>query len=215
MSFENFDWDSLFPSYLQPEEKNRLQSALKQFKDSQGNLDYSNFYFLKPKNYFMQSDIVQEIRYPFWNGKEDILNFEKKYCTSIILTNTCDISMDNDRIFNKKQCLFAPIINLETFVNGLKESDYEEKKLITFIDNIKRQNISNLFFLPANHKDGLENIVLLDKVFWFPTAELNEYLPSINEERLLALNHFGFYLFMLKLSYHMCRLPEACDRKVA
>jgi|688.fasta_scaffold370527_2 hypothetical protein len=214
MGFEDFDWTKLFPSYLTDDNKERLKNALKQFRDGKASqeLDFQNFYLLEPRDFFMQTDVVIEIRHPFWNNNEEVLCFEKKYCTSMIVTNTCDISDQNSRELNKKECLFAPIMDLEIYIQELRSISYNEEKLNQLIENIKKQLISNIFYLPPNHKDGREYIVILDKMFWYPTTDLNELLPTIHDDKLFSLNHFGYYLFMLKLSYHLCRLPEACDR---
>jgi hypothetical protein len=211
MPFDDNNWNQLFPVYINGELKDRLKNALVQFRKEANvsEINYDDFYFLQLRDYFMQSDVVKEIRLPFWNGSE----FEKTYSDSIVLTNTCDISVENLRGINVKQCLFAPLLEFSTFIADIVDSkEFTEEQVKQHIDNIKKQLISNIFYLPPNHKDGKEYIVLLDNIFWFPTEELHTYLPTINEDKFISLNHFGYYLFMLKLSYHLCRLPETCDR---
>lgn len=212
MAFNEIDWETLLPSYLVDEEKSRLRDSLMQFRqvENAADIDYRNFYLPEDRDYFMQSDVIDDIRLPFWNLK----HFEEKYVKSMILSNTCDISSENERGINIKMCLFAPLYDLDSLIEDIKEDGRFEDKLDSHVDNIKKQMISNIFYLPPNENDGKEYIVLLDKIFWFPTEELNELLASIEEDKLFSLNLFGHYLFTLKLSYHMCRLPESCDRLV-
>lgn len=217
MEFGEDHFVSLLPSYLTDEQKSRLKDSLLQFSIQRNevepipNLDYTNFVTRQDCDYFKQSDIVYEIRYPHLN--EETVEFEKYYTTAIILSNTCDISSENPHTLNSKQCLLAPVLELNSFVEDLRMSDYfTEARLQSFLNELKLQRITNLFFVSDNGGD--EYIALLDKIFWFPTDELNTYLPEMNENKLFSLTQFGYYLFLLKLSFHFCRFPEALDRAV-
>lgn len=214
MAFGDDSFELLLPSYLVDPEKSRLKDALKQFtSDEKGKeIDYTNFYKAFQHAYFMQSDLVKEIRVAKWNDEKAI--YEKVYTDAIIISNTCDISYDNKREINTKQCLFAPLIDFNEYLKDLEKEGYLPEKISSFSQAIKAQLKTNIFYLPTNHKDNKEYIVLLDNVFWFPTEELNSYLEKIEDNRITSLSHFGYYLFILKLSYHLCRLPEQCDREV-
>lgn len=214
MAFGDDSFELLLPSYLVDPEKSRLKDALKQFtSDEKGKeIDYTNFYKAFQHAYFMQSDLVKEIRVAKWNDEKAI--YEKVYTDAIIISNTCDISYDNKRDINTKQCLFAPLIDFNEYLKDLEKEGYLPEKISSFSQAIKAQLKTNIFYLPTNHKDNKEYIVLLDNVFWFPTEELNSYLEKIEDNRITSLSHFGYYLFILKLSYHLCRLPEQCDREV-
>lgn len=209
------NFESLLPSYLVNSEKGRLKKSLTQFidKGSKNEIDYSNFYKDYNHNYFMQSDLIREIRFAFWDENEKI--FIKKYTDAIILSNTCDISFDNHHTVNVKECLFAPIIELSEYISDLHESGMEKEKVQQFVGTIKSQQISNIFYLPINNRNDKEYIALLDNVFWFPAKELKLYSEDININKISSLGYFGYYLFILKLSYHLCRLPEQCDREIA
>jgi|SRR5579859_1638940 len=200
--------DLLLPSYLVDGEKTRLKDALLQFATKNSQINYDDFYKDFEHPYFLQSDLIKEIRFAEW----DEASFKKAYTDAIIISNTCDISFENKRTINAKQCLVAPIIDLQVFLSDLKENGYKDDQIETFSSTVRSQLSSNIFYLPANVKDNKEYIVLLDNIFWFPTAELNSY--EIAGTRLASLSHFGYYLFILKLSYHLCRLPETCDREV-
>ena len=159
----------------------------------------------------MQSDMVREVRNSFWD--EDKMEYFKDYPDAIIISNTCDISNDNKRDISEKQCLMAPIIEMSEYLTDLTDKLKDEIKIKNFIKTVKAQLITNLFYLPE--VNGKDYIVHLDKIFTFPTSELNsEYLKNIADNRIASLSLFGHYLFVLKLSYHLCRLPEVCDREV-
>ena len=207
------DLDKILPSYLVQSKKTRLKEALIQFTNDDGRkeIDYTDFYRAYHHSLFMQSDLVKEVRLPVWNDVNAV--FDKGYTDAIILSNTCDISPSNEHDLNTKQCLFAPIINLNDYLQALKDEGYDAGKIIQFKNTIQAQLISNLFYLPICHKENIDYIVLLDNVFWFPKSELNSYISDIEDNRIASLSLFGYYLFILKLSYHLCRLPELNERE--
>lgn len=114
---------------------------------------------------------------------------------------------------SSKQCLFAPLIEFQEYLKDLELAGYDNEKLGQFCKAVKAQLVSNLFYLPMIQKEEKEYVVFLDNIFWFPASELNAYMERIQENRMASLSHFGYYLFILKLSYHLCRLPEQCDRE--
>lgn len=208
------DLDKIFPAYLADGGKGRLKEALEQFApEHRGKeINYDSFYKVYDHPYFMQSDLLREIRMSHWNDSEG--NYVKNYTDAIIISNTCDISSDNEHKANSKQCLFAPLLDFAAYTDNLQREGYEGEKLEQFIKTVKAQLVSNLFYLPSTRNEKKDFVVLLDRIFWFPTNELNGYIEGIQDNRIASLSHFGYYLFIMKLSYHLCRLPEQCDREV-
>lgn len=214
MAFGDDKFELILPSYLVDPDKSRLRDALKQFitEEKGSEINYSNFYRNYNNGYFMQSDLVKEIRFAQWD--DETAGYKKGYTDAIIISNTCDISFENKHELNAKQCLFAPLHDFNIYLDDLKKAGYSNEKIESFSKSVKSQQRTNIFYLPEHFKDGKEYIVLLDNLFWFPTQELNSYIDDIDTNRVTSLTHFGFYLFILKLSYHLCRLPEQCDREV-
>lgn len=211
MGFGDDKFELLLPTYFVESEKNRLREALKQFIPvGRSEIDYSFFYKDFNYAYFMQADLVREIRFAIWNDQNT--SYDKGYTEAIIISNTCDLSAENVRQSGNKECLFAPLVDFASYISDLKANGLSDLKIQEFSNKIKSQLVTNIFYLPFENHEKKEFIVLLDHVFWFPTSELNTYLEKIEDNRITSLNYFGFYLFMLKLSYHLCRLPEEDDR---
>lgn len=211
MSFGETDFEKILPSYLTGEGKERLKAALKQFTDSgDNNINYSGFFIGNESNIqdFLQSDLVKEIRYPDWDFESK--TYIKGYTNAIILSNSCDISQSNQREGNIKECLFAPMLEFNIYLDGLS-SGYSADQILSLKNAIKSQLKTNLFYIPEIFEGGKDYVILLDKVFQFPVSELQSYLPDINNNRIASFSRFGYYLFILKLSYHLCRLPEEED----
>ena len=207
------DLNLLLPSYLTVGEKNRLRDALSQFQkgDASHEIDYSDFYKEYNHSFFLQADLLREIRFAQWD--ESSSSFLKAYTDAIIISNTCDIYSGNNRTLNDKECLLAPLIDFQLYLEDLTSEGYEEAKIKEFSGIIRNQLSANIFYLPTNFKDKKEYIVFLDTMFWFPTRELNSYLDQVGQTRVISLSLFGHYLLALKVSYHLCRLPEQCDRE--
>ena len=202
--------EHLFPDYLTATEKGRLLQALEQFKDAHAkgkwnSKNYSHFYTASTDNYFLQGDLIREIRYPDWNRESKV--FERTYTDALILSNTCDLDLNNARK-EHKQVVLAPIIEMDQYMEEITD----EQELERMKKSVKSQVISNILYLPPNLVSGKDYICHLDKAFWFPTEELNSYLPEIEQTRVASLDYFGYYLFLVKLSYHFCRLPEEKQR---
>lgn len=105
----------------------------------------------------------------------------------------------------------AVVYTVEDWVERMGNLNPSAAKL--HIENLKKQLLSNFLYLPplpedSGYKQGY--VVRLDSIFKFPVSELNSenYIKARNEIRVATLSNFGFYLFIIKLSYHFCRLPE-------
>lgn len=214
MNFETTPEDFLrfLPSYLTTEEKGRLNHALQQFKDEQGKVWHqrhnTHFYTQKKFDSFLQGDLLLQIRYPSWNNQTN--TFNKVYIDTIILSNTCDLDLNNDRTITKEVVL-APMTEYSLYIDELA---LVLGKTVppSLEDAIKAQTYSSLFYLPKTPVNSIDYVCHFDKAFWFPTEELHSYLPDIEQTRIASLDYFGYYLFLVKLSYHFCRLPEEKQR---
>lgn len=209
-SFNDTNWNSLLPNYLTASDKGRLQTALQQFQDATKKIAYTDFYTKTTELDFLQADLVYDIRLAHWNKEAKM--YEKRYVASIIVSNSCDISTTNSRATNTKQCILAPLVEMEIYLEERRRVGISEGKINSLRTEIMQQSISNLFYLPENTKNNTAYIAQLDKLFWFPVDELHKIAENIAEERIAQLSIYGFYLFMIKLSFHLCRLPEEKDR---
>ncbi len=170
---------------------------------------YSNFYLPRSLDYFLQGDLLSGIRQPNYSLETD--EFEKLYANAIILSNTCDMDLNNERIV-PKEIVFAPLTSFDSFMEELRLLLGDEKRLETIVRGIKGQTYSNVFYLPAVPGTQSDYVCFFDNAFWFPTDELNSYLLDLAQTRIASLDYFGYYLFLVKLSYHFCRLPEEKQR---
>lgn len=213
-SFSEYRFEELLPPYLSFPEKDRLKKGLEQFiRNSlkEKTPDYSGFFLDKCPAFLMQSDLINSIGMVDWDY--DKKDFYSGFTPAVLVSSTCDISSDNFRTINKKEALFAPLIDLEEYCIDLKEAGFSQEHINSFINSLHNQEFSNLFYIPKNQKNKKDYIVFFDKISWFPSDELLKTIDEIDSLRFISLSNFGFYLFVLKLSYHFCRIPEESYRQ--
>lgn len=214
-SFNVDNLGELFPSYLSLGEKGRLAKALEQFKGKSDNvINYDKFYASNiQSSHFKQGDLLAQIRFPHWDI--DKSEFIKKYPNAIILSNTCDIAIENERDIDKQVC-FAESFKLKDFLDYLQDKGTKPQRIKEISNSIKRQDYSNLFYMPPKNSDENEYIIFFDRVTWFPIKELEIYKSqNFNETLISTLSHFGHYLMIVKMTYHLCRVPEENERERA
>jgi hypothetical protein len=133
------------------------------------------------------------------------------YINALVLSNTCDLDITNDRNITKEVVL-APITEYSQYIKKLAMRLGKTEVPFALDESIKAQTYSSLFYLPKTLINPIDYVCHLDKAFWFPTEELHSYLSDIQQTRIASLDYFGYYLFLVKLSYHFCRLPEEKQR---
>ena len=136
---------------------------------------------------------------------------EIKPAPTIILSNTCDIDLQNERNF-PSQIVYAPIFNLDKYKHSLYNNSKKEKVQIdAHLTSIRKQEITQIFFLPKLDGKLEESIVFLDRVNNFPNKLVDR--TTIPEQRIFTLSDYGAYMFLLKLSIHFTRIKDKVERK--
>jgi len=193
--------EKYLPYYLSGDKKESLRQALRDFRDAKD----VQFYQLDPETQeqILQGDVWKHFSlFVYHTG-------ERKEVKGIVLSNTCDVAGENPRDLPVK-LNFAPIIKLNNFIEMLQKAGVKPGVIDSKIDSIRRQQITNIFYLPSCNESGFEEaIVPLDDLHSVPVEQLRQ---SGTFEKLKSLSMFGFYLFTFKLSIHFCRLHEGVDR---
>jgi len=190
------------PKYLSAESFDEIISQLKAFPVD-GTKDTIYTTFLKDKQIVFQGDGIANL--PFYDAQTQRVLLDKP---GIILSNTCDIDPRNERKDDMHIC-FAPILRLSKYIERLS-GKYDNDKIIAHIENIKKQIITHVIYLPKGGDLAYDAIVPLDRVCYVSSSFINrDDLPA---NRLFTLSDFGNYLFLLKISIHFTRIREKVDR---
>ena len=195
------DIEVYLPKFLSANSKKALFEGLRQFPD---NID-SRFYTNRLRNdrIVYQGDGIQNL--PFLIMPE----LEARPVNAIIISNSCDIDPRNIRLFRSK-VVYAPILKLESYRNMLLREGVLAPEVNSHIESIRRQEITQAFFLPAQGLLEQDSFVLLDRLISCD----NEFIDRkvLHQSRLFTLSDLAHYLFLVKISIHFCRLHEGVDR---
>ncbi len=190
------------PKYLSSESDKELFEGLKDFP---ANLD-SRMYttFLQDEKTIFQGDALSNL------SIFNLPSTELKNGNCIVLSNTCDIDLNNTR-FIPSQIVYAPILNLNKYRNKLLEIGFKPEQVNSHINSIKKQEITQVFYLPSIDNIFEESLVYLDRVINCPNNIIDrEKLP---ENRIFSLSDYGAFLFLFKLSIHFTRIKDRVERR--
>ncbi|SFD87207.1 hypothetical protein [Thermophagus xiamenensis] len=197
------DFKLYLPKFLSDESDKELFNCLKDFPNNIDTRLYTNY--LSDTNVIYQGDGINDML---------VINLpdtEIKPVPSMILSNTCDIDLNNVRNF-PSQIVYAPIFNLEKYQQALyKNSKKNEEQINSHIQSIKKQEITQIFYLPKIEGKLDDSIVFFDRVCNFPNKLISR--ENLKEKRLFTLSDYGCYLFLLKLSIHFTRIRDKVERK--
>lgn len=202
----NFDAESLqqqIPYYLTAEDRQVLVDQLKAISRG-GTADY----FLDPYRDNFKADMLQG---DGWRGFQ-LFKFdtgERRSVQGLVLSNSCDVDPENPRDVPAR-LIFAPLVKLAAYETLLRARGIDEQKVDAKLASIRAQKTTNMFFLPRGGPLAEDHVVRLDDAHSMPVAA---HVKAKDREKLFTLSNTGFYMLVLKLSVHFCRLHEKVNRK--
>jgi hypothetical protein len=93
----------------------------------------------------------------------------------------------------------------------LRDGGISQTALEDTVRSIRRQEKTNLIFIPRGARVEEDMVALLDRVQSMSYAEFN----SISPQRLAVLTQRGFWVLLVKLSMHFLRPHEGVPRQAA
>lgn len=128
----------------------------------------------------------------------------------MLLTNTCDMSLDNRRSEPVRVTL-APVVRLSRYRTLAMEGGVSEQTFDGKVAAMRLHRVSSVFLLPAGATLEEESIVLFDRLQSLPLSVFHEGAP----QRIFTLSNQAFWLLTVKLSIHFSRLQEGVSRRAA
>lgn len=198
------DFKLYLPKYLSEKSYNEL---LKELTDFPANIDQRFYTTSLDQNVLYQGDCIRNL--PVVKlFKDDVVKV--KYASCIMLSNTCDMDLNNNRAF-ESQIMYAPIYPLSRYVSMLDDKIEDKSKISNHISAIKQQRQTQILYLPAFGDMLEESLVFLDQISNMPGWRVCR--DSLKTTKLVSLSTYGAYLFLFKLSVHFSRLQDQFDRK--
>ncbi|MFH1052706.1 MAG: hypothetical protein V1779_17430 [bacterium] len=196
------DIDLYLPKFLSAESYRILIKGLNDFPENIDTRLYTTY--LNQKNLIYQGDGIQDLL---------VINLPKSEINKVpcmILSNTCDIDLHNKRKLPTK-IVYTPIFNLEKFYKKLKSESKDKEGILSFIKSVKRQEVSQIFYLPKLNEKIDESIIFFDFICSCDNGFIDR--ENLKTQRLFTLSDYGSYLFIFKLSIHFTRIQDKVERR--
>jgi hypothetical protein len=199
------------------EARARYKGETKAYWDSISKLpeyDHSKFYAVYSdydKN-ILQGDGIANLKFI------NLPNEDIETARGIVLSNTCDIELENKRKFPTR-IIYAPLLKLSAYRQMLidakkrdgdgtltDESKFSEEQVDAHIDEIRKQKVSQIFYLPTGRGVSEEVIVFFDNL----CSSSNESVPrdSLSETRMFSLSAYGWHVFLVRLSHFFTKFSD-------
>lgn len=197
------DWSEniklALPPHLTEADKKKLLAQLRDFPD-------------QPSSYFGIVDDAEPVQGDAWRGfvAIDFESGERDSVVGMVISNSCDLAALNNPTPDQR-ILFAPVISLDAYGQVLREGGAVEDYVISTLDQIRRQEVSRIFYIPRMGDLLDESLVLLDDLHAQPLSSLRHTEMT----RLFSLSNFGWYVFLVKLSVHFTRMTDGVKRAEA
>ena len=195
------DIELFLPKYLSPENYKRLLQELDAFPN---NIDKRMYTSSVESNVLYQGEGYNPFPYV------DLIHLDKgsKRVKGIILSNTCDISLENHRLY-ASSILYAPVVEIKKYYDVLIKNGAIKEQVEEHLSAVRKQKVSSILYLPGI-SDLKESIVFFDRIMSIDNSFIDR--ENLENNRLFSLSDYGFYLLLFKLSIHFSRIQEKVNR---
>ncbi|MCB0737805.1 MAG: hypothetical protein KDC92_09855 [Bacteroidetes bacterium] len=189
------------PKFLSAKAEEELLSCLKDFPENVNQRLYSDILLNEPT--IFQGDVISEMIVV------NLPSTQTKNVDALILSNTCDIDRNNERYFPSR-IIYSPLIAISKYSELLRRKGITNEKITNHLNTIRKQRITQIFYLPEKQSKYEESIVFLDRL---NNIGINSIDPShLMQRRKSILSNYGAYLFVLKMSIHFSRIRDKVER---
>ena len=194
------------PKYLSASAQEELFDELRHFPVNVDQRLYTTS--LKEAPNIFQGDGIRDLLFVNLPAREI------KPAPGIIISNTCDIHPGHKRLIPMRM-VYAPILNLEKYKQALCKDHVQtgsrsEESLVSHINEITKQRISHIFYLPKAEFLENDSLVFFDRLNNCSSDFLQG--EQVQNRRIFILSDYGYYLFLFKLSVHFTRIREGISR---
>jgi len=202
MTFDADDIRAQIPYYLADADREALASELRSIVASG-----SGKYVLSAYEDTFHSEMLQG---DGWRGFQvfSLGSGERMHVRGLVLTNSCDVDPGNKRDVPTRVS-FAPLVKLSAYAAVLQESGIPHDQIESKLGAIRSQKTTSMFYLPAGGPLDEEYVVRFDEIQSMP---ISMHKASDYCQKLFTLSQAGFFMLILKLSIHFCRMHEGVNR---
>ncbi len=181
-------------SIILPEHKKEFFKHLQNLPDE----IYKWLYFerLADANSLSQGDILMNIPICFIDEEGDTIAGEDYVA---MISNICDMQPRR-----KEFIIVSPIIFFDEYKKELIKA---KKGIDNTLNDIRKNRIFSYFYLPSENRIP-ESFIDFSRMVSVSSIYLNNIKLKKAEQCLLSLSQYGFYLFLIKLTFHLARMEK-------
>lgn len=164
------------------------------------------YYFRYAEQHRLQGDVCASSPVILFRGGTPSF---RENSTVLLLSNSCDMDPKNERIRPEAPTVsLAPVMRLSRWKQLLLDAGEDEKRVASVVDSAQKQLLTTIFYLPKGIGIQEDSLALLDQVQSVPTTIYEAFGPT----RLASLSQPAYWLLLLKLAMHFCRMHEGVVR---
>jgi hypothetical protein len=185
-----------------PEHKEEFIKQLKRFPYGIEKWLYRDSLVIPDSLY--QGDILFNLPTCFIDEEGDIIEGEDFVA---LISNTCDMQPGR-----RDFVIISPIVPFDEYKEHLIHT---KKDVENVLMDIRKNRIFGFFYLPPREMIP-ESFIDFSRMVSISSTYVNNIKISLPEKCLLSLSPYGFYLFLIKLTFHLARMetPTANQQKV-
>ena len=115
----------------------------------------------------------------------------------VLVSNTCDMQPGR-----KEFIIVSPIVFLDDYKEHLNQFS---EKTDQVLQDIRKNRIFSFFYLPPRNILP-ESFIDFSKMISISNGYINNVKRNMSHKCLLSLSPHGFYLFLIKLTFHLARM---------
>jgi hypothetical protein len=183
----------LMPWFLDGQSKSDLFGSVKQLAG--GGIDYTDYFasdYNQLPDELSQGDLLDNL---------PIIALPNPRITNnlgMVLSNSCSMSRSNGRA-TKPRVVYAPAISLSRLTALITN----RVDVPVFLEDVRKQQIMNLFYLPVGQYNNQERVVLFDHILSMDWSE-----SDTREHVKIRLSRKAYFHLLIKITAYFARTTQ-------
>lgn len=186
-------------SIILPEHRAELTRYLDMFPDGVEDWLYHSE-IVNPES-LIQGDIILNIPVCFIDDSGDVLSGQDIVA---LISHSCDMQRERQDFI-----IIAPVVTFNEY-KSLTNYENNKQSIDSLIADIRANKVFRYFYLPP--KNGLpESFIDFSRMVSISSAFINSIKTNHSEDCILSLSQYGYYLFLIKLTFHLARMERSSN----
>jgi len=152
--------------------------------------------------FLYQGDLLFDVPVCLIDSEGDVIKGKDRVA---MISNTCDMQPGR-----KENVVASVVFTLADHADLLKAQGITDEGMEERLRNIRENRVFSYFYLPPNGEIP-EGFIDLSTMVTINSDYMNS---AYTEKRVLSLSRNGFYLFLIKLTFHLARIEQPLQNPI-